>query len=348
MDRPVYASIFVDDPPSNATYWARIQQLAMGFTPSEVGWGKNWRNLECAPRFRVEDVHAFADFVEEFGIRGKFTILPCPAGHGRIDRSVRGYTNDELRELLDVIRFRIAPFMDITPEVLTHSMAFDPETEALLPHSESAWISHLAATGQFEKLAAYIRFGYEVLHNAGFRPHGLTVGGMIDCSGIAKGQMVLDGSFPLAPLGETLLRVEQEFNLGIRETFLWTGAPPITRASRERMVPDVRYSDPKKGRVFAIHGIDDPAQVTMHGNSDVDAEIEKLVSADLERGQFIDHAEAGKVLAIVLHTQTLNSRNTGHGQKMIREVVRRLRQRYGKRLLWRTSAELCAELGESA
>jgi hypothetical protein len=345
MDRPIYASIFVDDPPANATYWARIQQLAMGFTPSETGWGKNWRNLECAPRFRVEDVQAFADFVEEFGIRGKFTILPCPAGHGRIDRSVRGYSNDELRAILDLMRGRIAPHFDITPEVLTHSMAFDPETEALLPHSESAWISHLASTGQHEKLAAYIRFGYDVLRNAGFRPHGLTVGGMIDCSGIAKGQMVLDGTFPLTSLGETLLRVEQEYNAAIRETFLWTGSPPITQTSRERMVPDVRYSHPEKGRVFAVHGIDDPAQVTMHGDCDVDAETDNLISPDLERGQLITHAEAGKVLAIVLHTQTLNSRNTGHGQKMMREVCRRLRERYGKRLQWKTSAELCAELG---
>jgi hypothetical protein len=160
--------------------------------------------------------------------------------------------------------------------------------------------------------------------------------------------MVLDGTFPLASLGETLLRVEQGYNAGIRETFLWTGSPPLAQAARERMVPDVHFSDPKLGRVFAIHGIEDPAQVTMHGDSDVQKEIDKLVSPDLERGRLIQHAEAGKVLAIVLHTQTLNSRNTGHGQQLIREVVKRLRQRYGKRLVWKTSGELCSELGVSA
>ncbi|MBA2482729.1 MAG: hypothetical protein H0V44_18855 [Planctomycetes bacterium] len=77
MERPIRASLFVDDPPINATYWWRLQQYAFGFTPSETGWGAGWRSLESAPRFRLEDVRGLADYLEEFAIRGKFTMLPC-------------------------------------------------------------------------------------------------------------------------------------------------------------------------------------------------------------------------------------------------------------------------------
>src|SRR6187549_1931725 len=101
MDKPLYACLLVDDPPSNATYWARIQQLAMGYVPADRGgWGTNWRNLEPAAWFRPEDARSFADVIQEFGVRGKFTLLPCPAGLGRIDQSVRGYGDANLAELL--------------------------------------------------------------------------------------------------------------------------------------------------------------------------------------------------------------------------------------------------------
>jgi len=344
MDRPVYAAIVVDDPPINATYWWRLQQHGFGYVPVEGQWGPNWRNLECAPRFRMEDVRGFADYVEEFGIRGKFTLLPRPAGQGRIDQSVNGYSAAELKELLDIVRERIAPRMDITPEVLTHTMALDPETGALLPHSETAWVSHLAGTGQISKLQAYIRHAYQILHNVGLKPRGLTVGGMSDPSGIAKGEMVLDG-YHREPLGQALLSVEREFSSDVRTSFMWTGGPPILAGAKERRAPEACYTAKDGARVFAIHSIDDIALCTLHGQADLQKEIDALVSPDLEKGALIADAEAGKILAITLHTQTLNSRNTGQGLQLAREVTRRLKQRYGARLVWKSTLELCTEQG---
>ena len=278
--------------------------------------------------------------MEEFGVRGKFTVLPCPAGHGQIDREVRGYSGAELKDLMRVIRERIAPRMDITPEVLTHTMALDPKTDALLPHAESAWIAYLSATGNSAALVKYIRHGYSILRNAGFAPHGLTIGGMTDPSGIAKNEMVSDG-YHLAPIGEALLEVEKEFAPTVTETFLWTGAPPVSERSRLRRLPEVCFEKPGVGRVYAVHAIDDIAFNTLHGNANLEKEINRLVTPDLERGELIVDAEAGKVLAVTLHTQTLISKNTGQGLQLIREVARRLQQRYGRRLVWATASELC-------
>ena len=61
---PIYATLLIDDPPANASYWARLQQLAYGYVPAERGgWGTNWRSMESAPWFRVEDARAFADMI---------------------------------------------------------------------------------------------------------------------------------------------------------------------------------------------------------------------------------------------------------------------------------------------
>ncbi len=341
MNDPIFASVFIDDPPINATWWWRLQQLAFGFTPPDTGWGRNWRNLESAPRFRLTDIHGLADWIDESGVRGKFTLIPCPAGHGRLDRAVRSYSASELAELLTVVRERIAPRMDLTPEVLTHTMALDTESGALLPHSETAWVSHLAGSGQHDALVRYLRHGYTILRNVGLRPHGLTVGGMSDPSGIANGKLVYQG-FHLAPLGRALLSVEQGFDRSVTDSFIWCGAPPLGEAARDRRVPEIRFDDPACGRVFTPYAIDDIAFGTLHGDADLASEIDRLISPDLERGTLVADAEAGKIISFVLHTQTLNSRNTGQGLTLAREVTRRLSQRYGKRLIWRTPSELCA------
>lgn len=63
-----------------------------------------------------------ADFVREWGewcgeqgIRGKFSMVPFPAGVGRIDQSFPGHSERELREWLSVTREIIQPNFDITP-----------------------------------------------------------------------------------------------------------------------------------------------------------------------------------------------------------------------------------------
>lgn len=346
MEKQINACFIVDDTPANGTYWARLQQTAFGYKASETGWATNWRSLAPAGLFRPDHARAFADFVEEFGIRGKFTFLPCPAGLGRVDRSIRGYTDEELKGLIGVVRDRVAKRMDITPEVLTHSMAFDPEAGALLPHTETAWVSYLCRTRQMEKLQAYIRAAYSILHNVGLTPHGLTTGGMEDFSGIGENQSVLHG-FHRDALGEALLKVESEFVTDCKRSFVYTGSPPVSEASKQRRVPELVYESVDGGRVFEIHSIvEDPIFDVMHGPKDLVAKTtDALISHDLSRGLYVNEAEAGRTIVLTVHAQTLLAMNTMAGLQVIREACRRLRERYGKRLVWHTASELCDKIG---
>lgn len=347
MDSPIYACLIVDDTPASAAYWVRLQQTAFGYTPTtNTFWGKNWPALAPAALWRPDDARAFADLIDEFDIRGKCTFLPCPAGLGRVDQSVRGYTDAELKVLVAIMRDRIQPRMDITPEVLTHSMALDVATGALLPHAESAWIGHLAATRQMDRLEAYLRSAFTILRNVGVGAHGVTIGGMSDPSNIGQGESLSTGHHRDA-LGEALLAVEREFNAERAFSFMYTASLPLTDKAKRLRVPEPVHRSPDGGRVFEVfsHG-EDPLLPMLYGDRDtLAAATDAMISPDLERGDLVTDAEAGRAVVFTVHSQTLISLNTGLGQSCLREAMRRFRRRYGKRIVWLKTSELCAKLG---
>ncbi|MBA2482730.1 MAG: hypothetical protein H0V44_18860 [Planctomycetes bacterium] len=122
----------------------------------------------------------------------------------------------------------------------------------------------------------------------------------------------------------------------------------MTAPARDQRTPEIRYQDPRRGRVWTPYAIDDIAFATLHGAADVAREVDALISPDLATGRLIADAEAGRTLAFVLHTQTINSNNTGQGMALAREATRRLVRRYGKRLVWCTPSELCADAHATA
>lgn len=97
-------------------------------------------------------------------------IVPCPAGLGRIDQSIHGVPDDELRAWLDMARTALAPRFDIHPEIVTHGIAVRVPTLEPLGLNEQEWAEQANA---FE-LAEYFGFAMRVLKNAGFESNGVT------------------------------------------------------------------------------------------------------------------------------------------------------------------------------
>ena len=75
-------------------------------------------------------------WIQETGIRGDFTVLPYPAGLGRVDDRLEGYDTGEMREWMALARQAVAPQFDIHCEILTHTNALDLKTWQMLPISE--------------------------------------------------------------------------------------------------------------------------------------------------------------------------------------------------------------------
>src|SRR4051794_9428101 len=112
----------------------------------------------------------FADVIDRTGAAGKFTVIPCPGGQGRIDEAMPGISTNELQGFLQLVRERIAPRWDISPEILTHNKALDLATMRPLPMNEDAWV----AQQDEATLTAYIGRALQILCHVGLDPTGVT------------------------------------------------------------------------------------------------------------------------------------------------------------------------------
>ncbi|MEX0885393.1 MAG: hypothetical protein WD009_03040, partial [Phycisphaeraceae bacterium] len=134
------------------------------------------------------------------------------------------------------------------------------------------------------------------------------------------------------------------------DSFIFSGSPPLSDASRNRRAPEATYRAPASGqsppvRVFDMHSIIDPLWFYHHGRGSEAMAVDRLMTHDLEAGQFIEDAEVGRSIVFTVHGQTLNCLNTGLGFKVLEEVLRRLDDRFGDRLQWHTPRELVAAVG---
>lgn len=335
------ACLIVDDFPFNASAWRRAQCEALAYPVVRGPWSLKWEAQKAAAFMPVALLEQFADLVEEFNLRGKFTVLPMPGGWGRMDQSVRNLPDADRTALLKIVRDRLASRFDITPEVLTHTFAVDLDSGALLPHTETAWLTHLARHRRIDELCAYLRRAWQILTNLGFNPAGVTVGGMEDVSNIGQGQSLLRHDFA-EDFAQAVALVHQEFDARQPISFLFTGWDPVSAQSRATLAPEKVIAHRQK-QVYSIYARDtDPLLAVMDGCGDPSATAEELICSDSRSGALVDHIESGKALSLCIHSCTLDSLRTGHGLKVLETILRRLHDRYAARLRWMTPLEWIA------
>ncbi len=80
---------------------------------------QDWRSL---PR-EIPDsfVRKFGRWCRENGVKGKYSIVPCPALVGWLDRDLPGWSKKELAESIKLVRDVLTPHWDIHPEMITHT-----------------------------------------------------------------------------------------------------------------------------------------------------------------------------------------------------------------------------------
>src|SRR5215212_1693064 len=153
------ASLIVDDPAPciNPFYYYRLQVDRAGAE----------RHEQHIP---LDFLEQFADVCRAHQMRGKFSVLPYPAGLGSILKGWEGCDRAELAAWVELARTQIAPHFDITPEILTHTLALDLTTRTLLPQSEHDWM----AERTLDELRQYMGEAVAILKEAGFQPTGIT------------------------------------------------------------------------------------------------------------------------------------------------------------------------------
>jgi hypothetical protein len=306
----VPASLIVDDPAPcvNPFYYYRLQV-------DREGWERHEQ------RIPLDFVARFARVCRSRGMRGKFSVLPYPAGLGSILDGWDGCDRAELAAWLDLTRAEIAPRFDITPEILTHTLALDLETYTLLPQSEHEWM----AARTVPELKAYFGAALAILKQAGFEPNGITQ------------PVAFDGS-------------RSEYARAVLEAIRDIGGPPVTYYFIDGHfdpppVPDheVVLLDRARGEaVVSIYAYCNdyfwPTQrVTRRRAEQV---VDELISADGRGGRLGELADANTWLTLVCHWQTLYSDGSREGLKALDQAAARLERAHGSRLLWLTLSEI--------
>jgi hypothetical protein len=294
----------------------------------------NLMSVQDPQPWRVRNVPV--SFLERFientraqGIRGKFTMVPCPNCLGNIDEGIPGYPAVELSRFIELVRTEIEPLWDITPEILTHWNTLDLNTGAFLDIREDQW----SYTQNADTLTAYLAHALRILKNAGLHANGIT-------SPYFFGTKV-EAAYAEA-VGRSLAEV-----YGLREAwyFLHYSADLVD------VRPRIMLRDAAAGTsvVSVVVCTDDNfwnAQYNREpgrGLAAIRPAINKLLSEDGRTGRFIDILDAGQPVVFLTHWQSLFAEGTGEGLDGLVELGRRVNEHLPHRAYWTTPSEIARQ-----
>jgi hypothetical protein len=306
----VPASLIVDDPAPciNPFYYYRLQVDREGAERHE-------------PRIPLDFLGQFADICQAHGMRGKFSVLPYPAGLGSILEGWQGCDRAELAAWLKLARTRIAPHFDITPEILTHTLALDLATHTLLPQSEHEWM----AERTLDELKQYMSAALAILKGAGFQPSGITQPVAFAGSRADYARATLDAIRAIGGPAVTFYFIDGYFD-----------GPPVPE--HEVVLLDREGGAAVVGILAYCNDYFWPTQQIT--NQRAEQVVDGLISADGRAGRLAELAGAGAWLTLVCHWQTLYSDGSREGLRALDLAATRLACAHGPRLLWLTLGEI--------
>jgi len=275
--------------------------------------------LDTVPNAFLEK---FCGIVERHGVKGKFTVVPMPAGLGDIVNGIPGYDLREIRAWIETANRRLGPFFDFSPEVLTHARALDLRTGQFHAENEMHW----SFKQDRNTLAPYIAHALRLLKDAGLDANGVTS----------------PWSFGM--------RVEDEYAAAIMEA-----QRQVYGRNRSWYFLHVKRGQPGvKPAIARMDGagalVSIPATVGDHYWKTIDTTradgayvssiADAFITGDGTRGEIVDVLDSGGWPVIVTHWQSLFSNGLETGLRALETTVRRVEENLGCRVEWKTCMEM--------
>ena len=267
-------------------------------------------------------LNAFCSLIQEYGIKGKFSVVPQPANRGDITKDIPGYNKALMLEWLDTVKTKVAPNFSICPEMLTHHMAVDLSTGKLLELDEMDW----AATQDRSGLTPYISYALSLLRQVGFAPCGVT-------SPWAFGKQVEEEyvhAISKAVLETCGSRNSWYFLRSLRGK---PNAKPWIALDQDGCTV---VSIPSTLPEYFWQTIDDPNDSDEHLNAIAD----KFITADGKQGDILQVLDTNGWPIIGCHWQSLYSNGTQAGLRILKTVVQRVKQHLSHRVQWMSFEEV--------
>lgn len=280
----------------------------------------------------AEFTQRVAQAFEDFDVRGKLTIIPMPSCLGRIDQSLKRVPPEHLASFLKVVRERIAPRFDITPEFLTHLRAYNLKTGQYQHIFEDAWISQ----APLEEVVDYFVLAFQILKNVGLNSTGITSPWN---SGID-----VEKKYAQA-LAEAQWKM---FNRKLTWYFLHSQGMGTPRRC------SIEYDSPERGqRVVSVPA--NAADIFWSMERPTRAErvqfinegIDRLLSPDGRTGRIRQLIESGDPVVLLTHWQSLYTQGTGLGLEGFRRLAERIKKVFGNGMEWVSCSELARQYAAS-
>jgi hypothetical protein len=317
LDR-VPLSLIIDD----ATALLNLNYFFVRDRNAHTGERRRWQDMPVA--IPETFTRAWGEWCASNGVRGKFSIVPNPAGLGRIDRGLALFGKGQLDSWLDMCREVIVPSFDITPEMLTHTFVLDLKTEQPLPSriwEQYEWSSF----SEEDHVDDYIALACEILANVGLAPSGVTSPG-------GFGGKCLELYARVAGLGCRMVT-------GNSTPFFFQR---IVADSVDIATP-VWHRDRDAGTaVGEIIACTHDRTGSWTGYDPVDADY--YITPELQGGRLPAVIDAGSPCVICSHWQGMYGMHDGdrRGFRTLQTIVSRIRQRDPEGIVtrWRTCSEI--------
>ena len=271
----------------------------------------------------VEQVLRFASICEKYGVRGKFSVVPMPAGLGRLDTGLSHCSQEHLREFIKAVREQIAPMFSLTPEILSHFRAYNIKEDRFMHLMEDVYFSTLSAEG----VADYVSYAIQLLCNVDLMPEGVTSPWM---TGIDNEQNYARG---IGMAFKRTLNKERCFYFLHNDSTLL--APKVMCSSAEtgtvvsipRNLPDIFWPGNTLGSAEEIK--------TAIANG-----IDSIISADGRKGKLLERLESGMPVVLITHWTSLFSDGKFYGLDGFECLMERISRHFGDKVEWMTFSQL--------
>lgn len=285
---------------------------------------QNWRKL---PR-EIPDgfVREFGEWCRDAGVKGKYSMVPYPACTGWLHRFIPGWSEQELKDSLELVRDFMMPDWDIHPEMISHTRVIDIKKGLPYPEATPDYMENWewSQTKSADELTAYLAYALNILKEAGLSCEGITTPG-----GFGSRNME---NLALATLEAT------------RDVF-HAEVPHFFRDVRTEKEDSV---EPELFHVSGLETNDPRCSVHIIGCTDdwfggwdglTPGNADLMISPDLTQGRMVDVIEQEQPAIMVCHWPGIYYNGTHLGFNIFKTVVQRLHEKYDH-LVWMKLSEI--------
>lgn len=286
--------------------------------PNRKDYQRPWKDW---PR-EIPDsfVREFGEWCQDHGVKGKYSIVPNPACVGWLDRELPGWSQQELKQSLNLVRELMVPNWDIHPEMITHTRMIDLKTgrpfDERTEHTMENW--YPARDVSVDELASYFAYALKILKNCELPCEGITTPG-------GFGNRVKD-KLPIA----VQQAVKDVYQTEIPHYFKYV------RLGEESVQPAIEKSDTG----FAVNVPCGTGDWFGGWDGTIKSEPDRYCSRDARSGRMVELIEKGEPAIMLCHWPGLYNNGEQSGFQAFQRIVTSLESRFNNQTNWMKLSEI--------